>query len=128
MNIISAGRIQIQASPDAEGMRLAQLPTGEIQKAMKGVQDGALALELTKLDATAKGVTFQLPVTELKDNVTSLTIKAGETTVTFPIDKMGSNIPEGSKQLELSIHFVDPSTLSVALKRNGKRMPCTGSP
>ncbi|WP_339264704.1 S-layer homology domain-containing protein [Paenibacillus sp. FSL R5-0470] len=120
VNIISAGRIQIQASPDAEGMRLAQLPTGEIQKAMKGVQDGALALELTKLDATAKGVTFQLPVTELKDNVTSLTIKAGETTVTFPIDKMGSNIPEGSKQLELSIHFVDPSTLSVALKEKWK--------
>ncbi|OME73426.1 hypothetical protein BSK65_06520 [Paenibacillus odorifer] len=120
VNIISAGRIQIQASPDAEGIRLAQLPTGEIQKAMKGVQDGALVLELTKLDATAKGVTFQLPVTELKDNVTSLTIKAGATTVTFPIDKRGSNIPEGSKQLELSIHFVDPSTLSVALKEKWK--------
>lgn len=120
VNIISAGRIQIQASPDAEGIRLAQLPTGEIQKAMKGVQDGALVLELTKLDATAKGVTFQLPVTELKENVTSLTIKAGATTVTFPIDKRGSNIPEGSKQLELSIHFVDPSTLSVALKEKWK--------
>lgn len=120
MNIISAGRIQIQDSPDAEGMRLAQLSTGEIQKAMKGVQGGALALELTKLDATAKGVTFQLPVTELKENVTSLTIKAGATTVTLPIDKMGSNIPEGSKQLELSIHFVEPSTLSVALKEKWK--------
>lgn len=120
VNIISAGHIQIQASPDTEGMRLAQLPTGEIQKAMNGVQDGALVLELTKLDATAKGVTFQLPVTELKENVTSLTIKAGATTVTFPIDKKGSNIPEGSKQLELSIHFVDPSTLSVALNEKWK--------
>jgi hypothetical protein len=29
---------------------------------------------------------------------------------------MGGNIPEGSKQVELSIHIVDPSTLSVALK------------
>ncbi|OMD86814.1 MULTISPECIES: S-layer homology domain-containing protein [Paenibacillus] len=120
VNIISAGRIRIQGSPGAEGMKIAQLPTGELQKAMKGVQDGALVLELAEEDATASGVAFQVPIPELKDNVTSLTVKAGAATITLPINTLGENIPEGARQLELSIHFVDASTLPVALQEKWK--------
>jgi hypothetical protein len=120
VKVISAGRIQIQALTGTEGMSLAQLPIGEIQKAMKGVQDGALMLELSSLDATANGVTFQMPIAELKENVSFLTIKAGTAIVTLPIDKLGSDIPESSRQMELSIHFVDTSTLPVALKEKWK--------
>lgn len=76
---------------------------------MDGVQSGALVLKLAAENAKTKGSAFQLPVKELKDHVTSLTIQAGGVTLTIPVASLVDSIPEGSQKLELSVHVADAS-------------------
>ncbi|MEK5032288.1 S-layer homology domain-containing protein [Paenibacillus sp. FSL R7-0302] len=111
----SPGLLQVQAEPGADGISHAQLRDGEIRQAMDGVQSGALVLKLAAENAMFKGSAFQLPVKELKDHVTSLTVQAGGVTLTIPVASLMDSIPEDSRQLELSVHIADASQQPAAM-------------